>query len=292
MAILSSLRRTRAASVVILFGTVAFVSTAGAFGACGGDRDAAGGVSADSATNPTEATTSARTPTYSYDVVQSYPHDPAAFTQGLQWFNERLFESTGQVGQSNVREVELTTGRVLRQQDLEAPHFGEGIVLLGDQLFQLTWTSGKAFVYDWKTFARTGEFTYEGEGWGLTTDGSALVMSNGTSTVVWRDPATFAVQRSITVNDHGTPVSQLNELEWVKGEIWANIWQSEQIARIDPATGNVTGWIDLKGILPALDRTGKEDVMNGIAYDAAKDRLFVTGKLWSRLYEITLKQRS
>ncbi len=292
MAILSSLRRTRAASVVILFGTVSFIATAGAFGACGGDRSAAGGVASDSLADSSSGTASARTPTYSYQVVQSYPHDPKAFTQGLQWFDNRMFESTGQVGESNIREVELTTGRVLRQQDLEEPHFGEGIVILGDKLFQLTWTSGKAFVYDWKNFKRTGEFTYEGEGWGLTTDGTSLVMSNGTSTVVWRDPATFAVTRSITVSDHGTPVSQLNELEWVKGELWANIWQSEQIARIDPATGNVTGWIDLKGILPALDRTGNEDVMNGIAYDAAKDRLFVTGKFWSRLYEITLKQRS
>lgn len=287
MAILSSMRRSRAASAVILFGTVAFVSTAGAFGACGGDRSAANTASGDTTT-----AVSARTPTYSFEVVQSYPHDPKAFTQGLVWHEDRLFESTGQVGQSNIREVELNSGRVIRQQDLEAPHFGEGIVLFGDKLYEITWTSGKAFVYDWKTFRRTGEFTYEGEGWGLTTDGSAIIMSNGTSSVVWRDPVTFAVQKTITVSDHGTPVSQLNELEWVKGEIWANIWQSEQIARIDPATGNVTGWIDLAGILPSIDRTGSEDVMNGIAYDAVRDRLFVTGKLWPKLYEIKLKQRS
>ena len=272
---------------MILFGTIAFVSTAGAFGACGGERG-----EASAATGDTTGTVAARTPTYSFDVVQSYPHDPKAFTQGLVWHENRLFESTGQVGTSSIREVELNSGRVIRQQDLDAPHFGEGIVLLGEQLFQITWTSGKAFVYDWKRFTRTGEFTYEGEGWGLTTDGAAIIMSNGTSSLVWRDPATFAVQKTITVTDHGTPVSQLNELEWVKGEIWANIWQSEQIARIDPATGNVTGWIDLKGILPSIDRTGSEDVMNGIAYDAARDRLFVTGKLWSKLYEITLKQRS
>ena len=287
MAILSSMRRSRTAAAVILFGTVAFVSTAGAFGACGGDRGEANAASGD-----TTAAVATRTPTYTYEVVQSYPHDPKAFTQGLVWREGTLFESTGQVGQSNIREVELTTGRVIRQQDLAPPHFGEGIVLLGDQLFQITWTSGKAFVYDRASFKRTGEFSYEGEGWGLTTDGSAIVMSNGTPTIVWRDPTTFAVQKSITVTDHGTPVSQLNELEWVKGEIWANVWQSEQIARIDPATGEVTGWIDLAGILPAMDKTGSEDVMNGIAYDAARDRLFVTGKLWSRLYEIRLKQRS
>ena len=287
MAILSSMRRSRTASAVILFGTIAFVSTAGAFGACGGERG-----EASAATGDTTGIVPSRTPTYSFDVVQSYPHDAMAFTQGLVWHENRLFESTGQVGTSNIREVELNSGRVIRQQDLEAPHFGEGIVLLGEQLVQLTYTSGKAFVYDWKRFTRTGEFTYDGEGWGLTTDGAAIIMSNGTSSLVWRDPATFAVQKTITVTDHGTPVSQLNELEWVKGEIWANIWQSEQIARIDPATGNVTGWIDLKGILPSIDRTGSEDVMNGIAYDATRDRLFVTGKLWSKLYEITLKQRS
>ena len=287
MAILSSMRRSRTASAVILFGTVAFVSTAGAFGACGGDRG-----NSSSAGGDTTGALAARTPTYSFDVVQSYPHDPKAFTQGLVWHDHRLFESTGQVGQSSIREVELNSGRVIRRQELETPHFGEGIALLGEQLFQVTWTTGKAFVYDWKTFKRTGAFTYDGEGWGLTTDGTSIVMSNGTSSLVWRDPATFAVQKTLTVSDHGTPVSQLNELEWVKGEIWANIWQSEQIARIDPATGNVTGWIDLKGILPSIDRTGNEDVMNGIAYDAAGDRLFVTGKLWSRLYEIKLKQRS
>ena len=287
MAILSSMRRSRTAAAVILFGTVAFVSTAGAFGACGGDRG-----EANTANGDTTAAVATRTPTYTYEVVQSYPHDPKAFTQGLVWHEGTLFESTGQVGQSNIREVTLATGRVIRQQDLAPPHFGEGIALLGSKLFQITWTSGKAFVYDRASFTRTGEFSYEGEGWGLTTDGTAIVMSNGTPTIVWRDPATFAVQKSITVTDNGTPVSQLNELEWVKGEIWANVWQSEQIARIDPATGHVTGWIDLAGILPAMDKTGSEDVMNGIAYDAARDRLFVTGKLWSRLYEITLKQRS
>ena len=287
MAILSSMRRSRTASAVILFGTVAFVSTAGAFGACGGERGEAAVDRGDST-----ATVSARTPTYSFEVVRSYPHDPKAFTQGLVWHDDRLFESTGQVGQSNIREVELQSGRVIRQQDLDAPHFGEGIVLLGDNLFQITWTTGSAFVYDWKSFKRTGEFAYDGEGWGLTTDGTSIIMSNGTPSLVWRDPATFAVQKRLTVTDHGTPVSQLNELEWVKGEIWANIWQSEQIARIDPATGQVTGWIDLAGILPAIDRTGNEDVMNCIAYDAVRDRLFVTGKLWSKLYEITLKQRS
>lgn len=288
MPILTTLRRSRAAAAMILFATVGLVGTAGAFGACG-DRAAADGAGDTEAA----AATAARTPTYTYDVVASYPHDPLAFTQGLQWHDNRLFESTGQVGTSGIREVDYTTGKVLRKQPLEEPYFGEGIVILGNTLYQITWEHGKAFTYDWKTFARQStSFTYDGQGWGLTTDGTSLIMSNGSEAIVYRDPKTFAVQKTITVTEHGTPVKQLNELEWVKGEIWANVWQSEQIARIDPATGNVVGWINLTGILPKLDRTGNEDVMNGIAYDAEKDRLFVTGKLWPKLYEIRLKQRS
>jgi len=285
MAILRAFRSSRTVVAVVLLGSFGLVGTAGAFGACG-ERETAGSAAADSTATP------ARTPTYAYDVVASYPHDPAAFTQGLQWHDGRLFESTGQVGTSWLREVELQSGRVVREQALEAPHFGEGMVILGGTLYQITWQSGKAFTYDWTTFRRTGSFSYEGEGWGLTTDGTAVIMSNGTSVLTWRDPKTFAVQKQLTVSDHGTPVSQLNELEWVKGEIWANLWQSDQIARINPATGDVTGWIDLQGILPALDRTGKEDVLNGIAYDAAGDRIFVTGKLWPKLFEIRIRQRS
>ncbi len=234
----------------------------------------------------------ARTPTYVAKVVQSWPHDPDAFTQGLVWDNGRLFEGTGQVGKSSIREVELTTGRVIRKRDVPEPYFGEGIVLLRDKLYELTWRSGVAFVYDVKTFEPIKQFKYDGEGWGLATDGTSIIMSDGSAVLRWRDPQTFAEQKALTVTDHGTPVSQLNELEWVKGEIWANVWQSDQVARIDPKTGNVTGWIDLTGILPAMDRRGSEDVLNGIAYDPKGDRLFVTGKLWSRLFEITLKQRS
>lgn len=285
MAILTALRRSRAAAVAVLLGAVGFIATAGAFGVCGKAAPAA-----DSAT--TDSLRDGRTPTYAFDVVTSYPHDPAAFTQGLQWYNGRLFESTGEVGTSGIREVDLTTGRVIRKRDLAPPHFGEGIVIIGDRLTQITWKSGKAFVYDWKTFAPTGEFSYDGEGWGLTTDGASIIMSDGTSSLTWRDPKTFAVQKSLGVTDHDTPVTQLNELEWVQGEIWANVWQSDQVARIDPATGRVVGWIDLAGILSAMDRTGSEDVLNGIAYDAAGDRYFVTGKKWSRLFEIKLKRRS
>jgi glutaminyl-peptide cyclotransferase len=228
---------------------------------------------------------------YTYEIVREYPHDPAAYTQGLQWVDGMLVEGTGQVGESSLRRVELVTGRVTQKRDVPAPYFGEGTLVFGDTLYQLTWTHGIAFLYDPATFAPLGEFRYEGEGWGLTTDGSRLVMSNGTARIVFRDPATFEATGSITVTDNGTPVNNLNELEWVNGELWANVWTSDQIARIDPATGAVTGWIDLKGILPNADRRGREDVLNGIAYDAENDRIFVTGKYWPKLYEIRVKAR-
>ncbi len=284
MAFLSSLRRSRATTVAILLGSVGFVATAGAFGACTKEAPAADSAAAGDAP--------ARTPTYVAYVLQSWPHDTDAYTQGLLWDHGQLFESTGLVGKSSLREVDYKTGRVLRKHDVPEPYFGEGIVIMGKDLYEITWTSGVAFVYDAATFTKKGEFKYDGEGWGLTTDGTSIIMSDGTAAIRYRDPKTFAVTRTITVNDHGTPVPQLNELEWVKGEIWANVYQSDQIARIDPATGDVTGWIDLSGLLPKLDRTGNEDVLNGIAYDPAADRYFVTGKRWPKLYEIRLKKRS
>jgi glutaminyl-peptide cyclotransferase len=270
---------------MIALSTLGFVGTAAAFGACSeGEQPAV--AEADSSTPAAP-----KTPGYTFEVVAEYPHDTAAFTQGLLWHQGKLFESTGTVGKSNIREVALTTGKVLRQQDLEAPHFGEGIVIIGETLYQITWQSGKAFTYDWKTFKRTGEFRYDGDGWGLTTDGTSIIMSNGSNVLIYRDPKTFAATKALEVKDRGNIVSQLNELEWVKGEIWANVWQNDSIARIDPATGNVLGWIDLTGILPRLDRTGREDVLNGIAYDAATDKIHVTGKLWPKLYEIRVKPR-
>ncbi|MBP6772985.1 MAG: glutaminyl-peptide cyclotransferase [Gemmatimonadaceae bacterium] len=285
MAFLSFLRSSRTGAAAVLLGSVGFIATAGAFGACGKEAPAA------DSTADADTTTIARTPSWGYEVVATHPHDTSSFTEGLFFHEGRLFESTGEVGTSYIREVELTTGRAIRQRDLAPPYFGEGTIVFGDKLYQLTWTSGKAFVYDWKTFKPTGEFTYDGEGWALTTDGTSLIMSNGTPMIRWRDPKTFAVTDSISVTDHGTAVTSLNELEWVKGEIWANVWQSEQIARIDPKTGVVTGWIDLSGILKAIDRTGREDVLNGIAYDAANDRYYVTGKRWAKLFEIKLKRR-
>ena len=286
MAILSALRQSRAAAAAVLLATVGFVATAGAFGACGREVPAADRAAV------SDAAGLERTPTYAFDIVATYPHDPGAFTEGLFIHDGRLFESTGEVGKSSIREVDLATGRVLRKRELLPPYFGEGSVIFGDLLYELTWTSGKAFLFDWKTFEPKGEFTYEGEGWALTTDGTSLIMSDGTPTIQWRDPKTFVAKKSISVSDHGTAVKGLNELEWIKGELWANVWQSDRVARIDPSTGNVVGWIDLSGILSAMDRTGSEDVLNGIAYDAAKDRYFVTGKYWSKLFEIKLKRRS
>ena len=235
---------------------------------------------------------SGTTPVYTYQVVASYPHDPEAFTQGLFIADGQLYESTGLEGHSTVRRVELATGKVLQQAVIDSQYFGEGIAAVGGRLYQLTWRNGKAFAYDRGSFSPRDTFKYAGEGWGLTTDGASLVMSDGTARLRFIDPKTFAVQRTLDVHDGPSPVSQLNELEWVKGEIWANVWQSEQIARIDPKTGTVVGWIDLAGLLSAADRNGKEDVMNGIAYDARKDKVYVTGKNWSRVYEIAIKRRS
>lgn len=284
MTVLYSFRRSRVLSVV----AVGLFAVATGATAC--NKEAAGSGAAQESPGGSDAP--ARTPTYVAEVLRSWPHDTDAYTQGLLFQDGKLFESTGIVGKSSIREVELASGRVLRKKDLPEPYFGEGIVIMGNDLFELTWTSGEVFVYDAKTFEKKGQLKYEGEGWGLTTDGTSIVMSDGTAAIRFRDPKTFAVTRSITVTDHGTPVPQLNELEWVKGEIWANVYQTDQIARIDPATGTVTGWIDLAGLLPLIDRTGKEDVLNGIAYDPKTDRYIVTGKLWPKMYEIRLKKRS
>lgn len=229
---------------------------------------------------------------YAAAVVRSLPHDPDAFTEGLFIQDGKLYESTGLEGKSDMREVDLATGTVKRRRALDSAYFGEGIAAVGGTLYQLTWKSGKAFTYDLATFApRPKTFTYTGEGWGMTTDGTSLIMSNGSAQLTFRDPKTFAVTRTLDVHDGPSPVSQLNEVEWVKGEIYANVWQSKQLVRIDPATGAVTGWVDLSNLPEAADRTGKEDVLNGIAYDAAADKLYVTGKYYSRLYEVRLERR-
>ena len=244
-------------------------------------------------TTPTPATptTPGGTPIYNGVVVERLPHDPQAFTQGLFFVNGQLYETTGMEGQSELRKVDLRTGAVQLRRGVPAPYFGEGSVALDGRLYQLTWKNQRAFVYDLATFAPRDTLTYTGEGWGLTTDGTSLFMSDGTARLRVLDPRTFAVRRTIDVTDKGSPVSQLNELEWVDGEIYANVWQSEQLARIDPKTGNVTGWIDLTNILPASQRTGKEDVLNGIAYDTTTRKLYVTGKWWGTLFEIRPQAR-
>jgi glutamine cyclotransferase len=230
-------------------------------------------------------------PVATYKIVNTYPHDRQAFTQGLQYVNGVLYEGTGQRGQSSIRKVKLDTGEVLQRQPLDAKYFGEGITVWGDTLLQLTWQSEIGFVYDLKTFKQTKTFTYQGEGWGLTHDGTRLIMSDGTSALRFLDPKTLKETGRVTVRDGGTPVEKLNELEMVKGEVFANVWETARIARISPKTGQVTGWIDLAGLLDPRDAAGT-DVLNGIAYDAAGDRLFVTGKWWPKLFEIKIVPRS
>lgn len=228
-------------------------------------------------------------PVYSYQVVNTYPHDPHAFTQGLVFFEGELLESTGLNGESTLRKVDLKTGKVLKQIAVPRQYFAEGLALLSNRLFQLTWLNQKAFVYDLQEFQVKKEFAYEGEGWGLTTDGQLLLMSNGTDQIRFLDPETFQVRRSIHVQARGQPIYRLNELEFVKGEIFANIWGADFVVRIDPAKGKVLGVIDFRNLLSPTDRSADTDVLNGIAYDAGGDRLFVTGKRWPKLFEVKLK---
>jgi len=231
---------------------------------------------------------SAATPTQGFKVVKAYPHDPDAFTQGLFFHDGHLFEGTGLRGRSSIRKVEIETGRVVQRVDLPGEVFGEGITRWGDRIIGLTWQEGTAFVLDLKTFKLWRKFSYAGEGWGITHSDKELVMSDGTAELRFLDPLTFKELRRVRVTAGGRPVDQLNELEWVDGQVFANIWQTDRIARIDPKTGHVLGWIDLSGLLPPNLRTGNDDVLNGIAYDPAKKRLFVTGKLWPKLFEIQL----
>ena len=232
----------------------------------------------------------ASVPVWGYTVVRAYPHDRDAFTQGLQYLDGVLYEGTGLNGRSSIRKVTLETGEVVLRRDVPAQYFGEGIVVWQSELFELTWQSGVALIYDRATFAPRRSVRYQGEGWGLTHDGVSLVMSDGSDTLRFLDPATFGERRRLKVTAAGAPLRALNELEFVKGEIFANVWQTDFLARIDPKTGRVTGWVDLQGLLSGREREST-DVLNGIAYDAAGDRLFVTGKLWPRLFEIKLRER-
>ena len=228
---------------------------------------------------------------YGYRVVRAYPHDPKAFTQGLQCVDGFLYEGTGLNGRSSIRKVTLETGEVVQRRDVARAYFGEGITVWNTDLIQLTWESHVAFVYDKETFAPRRTFTYAGQGWGLTHDGTNLVMSDGTDQLRLLDPLTFAERRRITVTAGGTPLRHLNELEYMKGEILANVWMTDSVVRVSPETGRVTGYIDLQGLLTPAERASV-DVLNGIAYDEKGNRLFVTGKLWPRLFEIQIVPRS
>lgn len=238
------------------------------------------------------ATAVAPAPVHGFSVVKSYPHDREAFTQGLEYVDGALYESTGLNGRSGIRKVNLATGEVMQVQPLDSTYFGEGITVWKNRIVQLTWQHGLGFVYDRQTFKQQGTFKYTGEGWGLTHDGTRIIMSDGSDSGTLRllDPESLRQLGTIVVKDNGRPVARLNELEFVKGEIFANVWQSERIAMIAPSTGRVAGWVDLHGLLDPREAAGV-DVLNGIAYDAKGDRLFVTGKLWPRIFEIKIVRR-
>lgn len=227
-------------------------------------------------------------PVCGYRVKQSYPHDPQAFTQGLFYRDGYLFESTGHEGRSTIRKVRVADGAVLQQVAIAPNLFGEGIVDWKDEIVSLTWRGGIGFRWKLRSFEQIGSFRYAGEGWGLARNNRSIILSDGTDTLRFLDPATLRETSRLKVSAEGRPVTMLNELEWVKGEILANVWQTDRIARIDPATGKVKAWINLAGLRKAVRASGSDDVLNGIAYDSRGDRLFVTGKNWSRLFEIRL----
>jgi glutamine cyclotransferase len=244
------------------------------------------------ASNVSEASGETGNPSiYGYRIVNVYPHDSRAFTQGLVYHEGFLFESTGRYGRSTLRKVRLESGEVIQQHPLGARYFAEGLTDWGDSLIQLTWRSGIGFVYDLRTLMVWREFTYLGEGWGLTHDRERLIMSDGSSNLRFLNPATFEEIGRLPVRDKGEPVENLNELEFVRNDIFANVWHTGRIAIIEPRSGQVVGWVDLSGLLSNRDRTDPEAVLNGIAYDTAGDRLFVTGKLWPKLFEIQLERR-
>ncbi|HSU17244.1 glutaminyl-peptide cyclotransferase [Longimicrobium sp.] len=268
------LRRAGRPAALLTLATLAF---------CACDRK--GGIDKDPGVNEPPRPVAPVTPA---TVLRSFPHDTAAFTQGLLWHEGWLYESTGREGRSTLRQVELETGKVLRKADIPSPYFAEGLALFEGRLYQLTWQNQQGFIYTLGDFRQAGTFPYQGEGWGLTTDGKSLILSDGSNELRVLDPRTFAVQRTVEVMDGTVFVNDINELEWVKGEIWANVWHTDRIARIDPQTGKVKAWVDLTGILETSQHPDPEAVLNGIAYDEAHDRLFVTGKLWPTLFEISV----
>jgi len=227
----------------------------------------------------------------SFEIIKSYPHDPNAFLQGLVWYEGSFYESTGSHAPSvsTVRHVEFPSGKVAQSIRLDTEHFGEGLALVDNRLIQLTWQSGIGFIYDRETLRQVGKFSYDTEGWGITYDGKNLIMSDGSNRLTYLDPQTFKPVRSLSVTMNGRPVEELNELEFIEGEIWANIWKTDLIIRIDPENGRTKSFLNLKGILPPEMRTDPEAVLNGIAYDPQSKRIFVSGKLWPLLFEIKVK---
>ncbi len=230
-------------------------------------------------------------PQYQVQIVSAYPHDPKAFTQGLLFAHGELYESTGQKGHSTLRRVEVETGRILAEHALDDRYFGEGLAMVDDRLIQLTWKSGTGFVYGRKSLKKLRSFRYSGEGWGLTYDGQRLIMSDGTAVLRFLNPDSFKQTGSLTVTHLGKPISQLNELEMVNGELWANLWRYNLILRINPENGHVTGVVDASSLRKSLTGPYKIDVLNGIAYDAENKRLFLTGKWWPTLFQVKIQPR-
>lgn len=229
-------------------------------------------------------------PKYSYEVVHVYPHDTQAFTQGLIFLDGKLLESTGQEGRSTLRAVDLDSGQVVKKVDVPSQYFAEGMTVLNGKVYQLTWQHEVGFVYDYQTFQKIGEFNYQGEGWGLTNDGHSLILSDGSNRIRFLDPGSFKVTKTIAVTDNGKPVNRLNELEFIQGEIYSNIWHDQRIVTINPESGAVTSWIDFSGLLRPGEAPDSEAVLNGIAVDQTTGRIFVTGKLWPKLFEIRVKK--
>jgi len=237
---------------------------------------------------PGIAQKTSQAPILNVKLVRAYPHDPQAFTQGLEYYRGYLYESTGIAGQSTLRKVALQTGQVIQKISIPSPYFGEGLTIFHGKIYQLTWLSKKGFIYDLRSFRQIGEFPYDTEGWGLTHDDRSLIMSDGTNKIRYIDPVSFAVTRTIELYAQGQAVVNLNELEYIKGEIFANIWHFPRVTRIDARSGQLVAWIDLSAVV-AKEPHNAEAVLNGIAYDQAEDRLFVTGKNWSKLFEIKVE---
>ena len=229
-----------------------------------------------------------RVPIWGISVVETFPHDPESFTQGFVYHRGYFYESTGLHGKSALKKIELNSGKVIKRVELGKEYFGEGMTILDDKIYQLTWLNKTGFIYDLSSFQKTGRFSYRSEGWGLTTDGKSLIMSDGTAVITFLNPETFQVIRRINVRDGKMPVTYLNELEFIRDEIWANVFTTDLIARISPQTGKVLSWIDLSSLPTLLPRSRRRDVLNGIAYDPERDRIFVTGKFWPQIFEIKI----